>query len=286
MFEPDRTSQDRSGLAASLRALRKSAGLSGERLAKRIHMSQARISRIETGRTLPSITEVERILKALEVPKQEAEELLSLAKLANIDFLSRRKNRRIGMAHRQREIAALMEQSNHLRFVLPTALSGLLQTSEYVRSNVHDPMIRASEDEKPKLIGAKLARQEILDRADKHFSFLLTEAAVRRFGTSAADMAVQVDKLVAVSVKPSVELEVIPLDIQMAKAPLNIFTIYDDSLVTVETEAGLMALRDPLDVQEHLELFEYYRRKALTGEECRKFLRGIAGEFRRRARGC
>lgn len=42
-------------------------------------------------------------------------------------------------------------------------------------------------------------------------------------------------------------------------------------------------MRDPVDVREHLELFEYFRRNALRGEECREFLRAIAAEFRSRA---
>lgn len=283
MFEPAAAGQDRRGLAQSLRALRRDSGLSGERLAKRTHMSQAKISRIETGRVLPSITEVERILKALEVPPDEAAALLALAKIANIDFVTRRKSRRLGVAHRQRELAALIEQSSHVRFVLPTMLTGLLQTTEYVQSNVHNPMLRISDDQKPVLIAAKGARQEILHRADKHFSFLLTEAAVRCQIVPPAAMAVQVDHLVEVSMMPSVDLEVIPLDVQSSKLPINTFTIYDERLVTVETDTVLMALRDPVDVREHLELFEYYRGNALTGEECREFLRSIAADFRDRA---
>lgn len=196
-----------------MRALRKGSGLSGERLAKRAHMSQAKISRIETGRILPSIVEVERILKALEVQGDSAAELLNLTKIANTDFLSRRKMRRLGSSHRQREIVALMEQSSHIKFVLPTALSGLLQTPEYIRSDVYSPVSRSSADQKPALIAAKLARQEILSRADKHFDFLLTEAAVRRYATAPAEMADQVDHLISLSVLSTVDLEVIPLNL-------------------------------------------------------------------------
>jgi transcriptional regulator with XRE-family HTH domain len=285
MFEPDAAGQDRKGLAESLRALRRDSGLSGERLANRAHMSQSKISRIESGRVLPSITEVERILTALKVPTNQAAELLALAKIANTDFLSRRKMRRLGATYRQREIAALMDQSSHIRFVLPTALPGLLQTPEYVRSNVSDPMSRVSDDQKPVLLAAKLASREALQRPDKRFSFLLTEAAVRRRVASSADMAEQVEHLVSASSMATVDLEVIPLDAEAAKWPINIFIIYDERLVIVETEAGSMALRDPVDVREHLELFEYYRRNALAGEECREFLRVIAADFRNRARG-
>jgi transcriptional regulator with XRE-family HTH domain len=53
MLDPDRQQQERSDLAETLRALRKAAGLSGERLAARCAMSQSKISRIEQGKVLP-----------------------------------------------------------------------------------------------------------------------------------------------------------------------------------------------------------------------------------------
>jgi transcriptional regulator with XRE-family HTH domain len=51
-------------------------------------MSQTKISRIETGRTLPTVLDVERILKALAVPDEVADELLRLARRANVDYAS------------------------------------------------------------------------------------------------------------------------------------------------------------------------------------------------------
>ncbi|MGC9537143.1 helix-turn-helix domain-containing protein [Streptomyces sp. UG1] len=79
-IEPESQGRDRKDLAETLRSLRHASGLSGERLALRCNMSQTKISRIETGRTLPSVIDVERILKALAVPDEVADELLSLAR--------------------------------------------------------------------------------------------------------------------------------------------------------------------------------------------------------------
>jgi transcriptional regulator with XRE-family HTH domain len=70
MLEPDRHPDDLRALAESLRALRKAAKLSGERLAARCAMSQTKISRIETGRIIPTPEDVERILAALSAPAE------------------------------------------------------------------------------------------------------------------------------------------------------------------------------------------------------------------------
>lgn len=77
MLEPEHQGRQRKDLAEALRKLREASGLSGERLAVRCSMSQAKISRIETGKILPTVIDVERVLAALEVPEEMARELLS-----------------------------------------------------------------------------------------------------------------------------------------------------------------------------------------------------------------
>ncbi|MFE0019541.1 helix-turn-helix domain-containing protein [Amycolatopsis sp. NPDC059021] len=281
MFEPDDLIEGQLGLGEALRMLRKAQNLAGDRLALRAHMSQSKISRIETGKILPSVLDVERIVHALGVAPEESARLLQLARAANTDFESRRRSRQRGSAWRQQDFSALMSQAKQVRYVLPTMLAGLLQIREYVRSDVFHPLSRGSESELNVLVEAKLARQSVLDDPAKEFRFLLTEAAVRCRVADAATMAAQVEHLVNLSRRGNVELMVIPLAAQFANVPINIFAVYDERLVTVEMEAGTLALRDPADVAEHLELFAHFRRHALEGDACRAFLHGIADEFRR-----
>jgi transcriptional regulator with XRE-family HTH domain len=85
-IEPETQARERKDLAEALRGLRRASNLSGERLALRCNMSQTKISRIETGRALPTVIDVERILKALAVPDEVADELLALARRANVDY--------------------------------------------------------------------------------------------------------------------------------------------------------------------------------------------------------
>lgn len=61
-FEPEQLGQSSQELAATLRKLRKQAGLSGDRLAARCNMSQSKVSRIENGKVRPSLVDIERIL--------------------------------------------------------------------------------------------------------------------------------------------------------------------------------------------------------------------------------
>lgn len=94
-----------------------------------------------------------------------------------------------------------------------------------------------------------------------------------------ADIA-QIERLVAVSRVPSVDLRIIPLGTYLARGPLNTFTIYDEQLVTVETFTGRLVFQDPNDVAEHLELFSGYQEVSLQGDEAR----GLLGEWAARYR--
>jgi hypothetical protein len=156
----------------------------------------------------------------------------------------------------------------------------MLQTREYIESNVYSPLSKYGDDEKTRLVEAKFARRELLHLPGKVFTFLFTEAAVRNRLLPPAGMADQVDHLIAASSLPSVRMEVLPLSATLTRLPLNIFMVYDERLVLVETHGGVILLRDPQDVAEHLEMFEYFQQVTLKGDECRDFLRGIADEFR------
>ncbi|MEV6974359.1 helix-turn-helix transcriptional regulator [Kitasatospora sp. NPDC093806] len=67
VFAPEQVDRSKADLAWLLRDLRKRAGLSGDRLARRCGLSQSTISKIETGRRTPRLTEVESVLRALGV---------------------------------------------------------------------------------------------------------------------------------------------------------------------------------------------------------------------------
>jgi hypothetical protein len=79
--------------------------------------------------------------------------------------------------------------------------------------------------------------------------------------------------------RANVEIAVIPLIAEVRKAPLNTFVVYDDRLVLTENFSGDVVLRDPKDVMHHLELFEYFYGRALTGERAKALLLSVRDEF-------
>ncbi|MFI6152931.1 helix-turn-helix domain-containing protein [Kitasatospora sp. NPDC051170] len=274
-LRPEQLDQSKQELAATLKELRKRAGLSGVRLAARCNMSQSKISRIENGKSPVSLVDVEQILRSLEAPAEVLTRVTELARLANTDWQSLRALRRKGLQHKQQELAGLESSSTEFRFFLLSMITGLLSTPEYIKAS-----LAHLDGDQSRLIARKLSRQEVLYDASKRFIFLLSEMAVRWPLIPAPAMAMQLDRLISVSRLPNVRLGVIPLGGLMPVAPMDTFTIYDASLVTIETTSGVLALRDSKDVAMHLEAFATMERYALFDEEARSLLLRWSDDFR------
>ncbi|MBF9069847.1 helix-turn-helix domain-containing protein [Streptacidiphilus fuscans] len=274
-LDPDQLGQSKADLAETLRTLRRRAGLSGVRLAQRCNMSQSKISKIETGKTVPTLVDVERILRALDAPAGLIAEVGALTRIANTEWQDFRSMRRKGLEKKQSELADLERMSAEFRFFLPTIITSLLSTPEYIRATLANVPGDHSQ-----AISRKLDRQSVLYDASKRFTFLLTEQAVRWPLLPRPAMAMQIDRLVSVSRLPSVRLGVLPLAGHVPLTPLNVFTVYDRSLATVETSTGVMVLKDARDVESYLAEFSSYEAHALWGDAARIRLEEWAQLFR------
>lgn len=275
MLEPDELGQHKDDLAATLRQLRKQAKLTGERLAARCAMSQSKISKIETGKLIPSVVDVERILRAIDAPSDLVAEVTALARLANTEFQDVRALLRKGLEKRQHELAALEATSADFRFFLPSMITALLSTPEYIRASLaHVP------GDPSKAVARKLERQAVLYDEAKRFRFILTESAVRWPLLPPPLMALQLDRLVSLSCLPNLRLGIIPVASSPARGPMNTFTIYDERLVTAETFTGAVVMRDPRDVVFHARLFTLYEEAAIFGDQARAQLIEWAAGFR------
>jgi len=252
------------------------AGLTGERLAARCAMSQSKVSKIETGKVIPSVVDVERILQALNAPPHVLSEVTALAKLANTEFLDVRSLLRKGLEKRQHELSGMEIVTTDFRFFLPAMITALISTPEYIRES-----LAHVQSDTARAVAKKLERQSVLYDTAKRFSFVLTESAVRLPLGSPAVMALQLDRLASLSHLSNIQLGIIPVTERPPRGPLNTFTVYDERLVTAETFTGAVVMRDPRDVAFHLDLFRRFEAVALFGDDARERLAEWAAAFRR-----
>jgi transcriptional regulator with XRE-family HTH domain len=263
------------GLGATLRGLRQRAGLTGARLGARCAMSQSKISKIETGKIIPSVLDVERILQALNAPPDVLAQVTELAERAHTEFQDVRSLLRKGLDKKQSELSSLEHATTDFRFFLPAMIAGLISTPEYISASLAH--IRG---DTTKAIAKKIERQAVLYDSGKAFSFVLTESAVRWPVCSPPVMARQLDRLTELSRLANIRLGIIPVAVTAQRGPLNTFTVYDDRLVTAETFSGAVIMRDPLDVALHIELFGRFAGTALFADAARERLEIWASLFR------
>nr|WP_258527659.1 DUF5753 domain-containing protein [Streptomyces sp. NBRC 110611] len=188
-----------------------------------------------------------------------------MTKLANNEWLDVWSSRRRGLEKRQNELAGFEKSSTQSRYFLPTMITGLLATPEYVRASIAD----VPDDQRRKTAANKLERQAVLYDRAKRFTFILTEQAVRWPLISPDALSVQIEHLAALTRLPNVRIGIIPIGPRVMPGSLNVFTVYDARITTVETTTEMMVFRDHRDVSAYLDEFAKHEEHALFDDAAR-----------------
>jgi transcriptional regulator with XRE-family HTH domain len=268
----------RQELGSKLLALRKRAGLSGVSLAERLHTTQSRISRIETGRSVPSLDDVRAWAEASNATQAELQELAALLQRLAVEATSWRILHRLGLTERQRQLGELEQAATAIRIFQPTMVPGLLQVADYARR----VMSQGNPSDQADIAGAvakRMERQTILYDQTKTFEFIITEGALRWRPGPPDMMRAQLDRLVSVASLPNVELGVIPLEGEAPDAylhPFVIFELADDPLVTVETYSAEIQVNDPQGVEVYRRTLNRLRTVAKWADSAMREIQTIA----------
>lgn len=274
----DDTDGIRKDLAAALLAAREATNMSGRELARRTHMSQSKVSRLERNQLVPTSVDVELILHVLKPPFDVVERITSLTRRANIEYSPDRKLRKMGWDNKQREMQTLEQGSHKMRLFLPAMLPGLIHTPAYALASISSEvaMARAPVDVVPLM----LQRQQVLRDGPGSFHFVFTEQSLRWPLVEPAAHAAQMRYLVEISHLPRVDLRAIPFTGHtIRQGPMNTFVVYDRRLVSIEVSGGEIALRDPRDIAYHLELFAFFQSIAETPDDTRTLITELAEEY-------
>ncbi|MGH3938111.1 MAG: Scr1 family TA system antitoxin-like transcriptional regulator, partial [Pseudonocardiaceae bacterium] len=150
---------DHSELAAALRELREHSGLSGIEAARRAKLSQSTVSRLETGRRVPTVTEVTALCKAYRVPTEVRAALQASAR----DLQAGTSSARIVLQRpreMQERIGRLEQSCELIRGFQPAMVIGLVQTLDYTQAMMSAAI---SGPRLEQLLQSRRDRQAILD---------------------------------------------------------------------------------------------------------------------------
>ncbi|MGI5129197.1 helix-turn-helix domain-containing protein [Pseudonocardia sp. CA-107938] len=280
-------SRRRRTLAAALVAMREATGLNQTEFGARSGMNQPKVSRLETGRQVPTLDEAMAWADAAGASPDRREDLAEQVRIALREPVEMAEYLERGAPHRQRQIGMQERSVGLMRDAQISIVPGLLQTAEYTRRQVGlSGLLR------PELGGDRTAslvawaeRKEALYDPDRRFEFVITEAALRwRPGPDDAPhvLRAQLRHLASLSTLANVRIGVIPWRTPMHSCPEHGFIIYGepgkDPEVWVHTGTKTTSTehRDPDDVAIYQRLWELLVADALFEDDARAELDRIA----------
>jgi transcriptional regulator with XRE-family HTH domain len=251
----------RKQLGHKLRLLRVRVGLTGDRMPG---FTQSKVSRLETGRTTPSLADIEAWARATNASREEVTELAGLVEQLAVATTSWRILHHLGRTQKQQDIAELERESRAIRIFQPVMVPGLLQIADYAR-RVISMSLAAPLTDVSHAVAARMERQAILYDSARQFEFLLTEPAVRWCPGPPEMMQAQLDRLTSVASLPNVKLGLIRLDAQPTVPFLHPFVIFEgeQTVITVETFTAELSISDPADIATYQRYLDELRAMAL-----------------------
>ena len=258
-------------LAAELRSLRATSGLTRETVVERTGINAATLYRIEHGRVRPQTRTLRTLLDLYSVDQEQQAELVALLRDA----------RQRGWLHAyQSELPehyttyiGFEGEAHSVWDYESLFVPGLLQTEDYARAVIRGGLPNASRDEVERRVEVRMERQALLHNENPlNLWSILDEAALRRQVGGPEVMQAQFQYLIEVSELPHVTFQVIPFDAGAHPGMPGSFILlqFGDAaipdVIYVDTMAGELFLEEVADVRRYKLVFEHLRAVAASPE--------------------
>ncbi|MFH9039033.1 helix-turn-helix domain-containing protein [Streptomyces sp. NPDC017966] len=264
-------------LGVRLRGLRTEAGLTGAVLAQRAGVGQPTVSKVETGRMVPSSDVLDRLSRALGLDDSTAREVRDL--LVAVEAAAASGPASGDEAPAGAVLDEAVRSARLVRSFQCVVLPALLQSAEYAR-HVFESVPNSTPEAVGRAVAARVERQSVLYEPGRESVFVLTEAVLRTWPGTPALMLAQLDRLLAVESLSTVRLGVIPWRRPVPLLPRHGFTLCDQRAVVVEAFTGERVSVDSAELAAYEEAFGRFERAAVFGDEVRELLLRVMKEFR------
>jgi transcriptional regulator with XRE-family HTH domain len=255
-------------VGAALADLRRRRGLTGRKLGALVGMSQAKISKIESGATTPKSSDVMALARALDAPAALIRQLIDWAE-AEQDRFGLWRDVGIVAARGQQEVAALERDATEIRGLNVTVPSGLLHTASYAGALLAEytrPLL--GEDQGPESaqvladVTERVRRQEILADSSKLFLFLMAETALLNQVATAAIMLGQVERIREAARQDNVIVRILPFATRLAYPPMHDFELLDERAAIIDTMTTTIVTRENSELRVYGRVYESLYRQA------------------------
>jgi transcriptional regulator with XRE-family HTH domain len=255
-------------LGALLRALRNENGLTVEQVAERLMCSPSKVSRMETGRGIATPRDIRDLCDLYDVTDEaERDRMMRLA----------HESKQQGWWHSHDldfgTYVGLEEAALATRYYHSTIIPGVLQTPDYARA-VHEAVIPKLLPERiDELVGVRMTRQRRLNQDNPpRFTAVLDEAALHRVVGGRRVMAAQLSKVLEMSARPNITIQVLPYGLGAHPAMESNFIIIElpspaSDVVFVEGLIGSVYLDREYDLDRYHAVFQQLQAIALSPKD-------------------
>lgn len=269
-------------LGAELRRLRGKTGLHLDQVAAQLGCSTSKISRLETGKGIPKVHDVRRLMQIYGVVSETERDML-LRLVRDGRELGWWEEYTDGIAPERfvfdaaARYPALESEAVVVRSFDMVMLHGLLQTEAYARAVMSALMPQHPADSIDQLVELRLRRQEALTRGSRplRLAVVVDEMLLLRPVGGAGVMAEQLRALLDVGRLPNVDLRVLPLGEGIHRVHMGHFVVleFDDAdvsdVVYIEGHAGESYLESEADVTMYKNAFAEVAGRALPPDAAR-----------------
>ncbi len=256
-------------LGVELRRHREAAGVTIDMVAERMGCSTSKVSRIETGHSTASPTDVQNILDIYGVGDAVKAELVQIAREARIKGWWHPYSTVLTGAYVGLEAAARVVRTYEQQVV-----PGLLQSEEYAIAMIRAARLGDSAQEIEQRVRVRMARQSLLTSDDPiDLRVVLDEAVLSRPVGGPAVMLDQLNRLIEAARLPNVTLQILPFVVGAHAGMDGTFAILefeeerDADVVFTENATGGLFLEKSEELIKYTSIFEAIRSTALPPEE-------------------
>lgn len=269
----------RIALGDKLALLRRSAGLSGRKLAAQAGWQASKVSRIENARQSVTDLDIETWCRVAGASAEDEARLRGQLRTIRAD--EARWARRLGVGHQvlREETDSLEQRCTRIRTFDIALIPGLVQTAEYARA-VFTALagVRRSQPDTDAAVAARMQRQHVLYDPAKTIELLISEMALRSLVGTAAIQLAQLDRLLALMGLPALRIGIVAANTALPVPLLHGFAILDDQVITETWHGG-----ESTDIADDAALYgrvlDALWSVAATGEQARRIVRRVIDEL-------
>lgn len=277
-------------IALEMKRLREAAGQDRAAAAERIGKATTVIAHIETARNLPAPADLELLLTFYGVPDR-VPTFLDMVKNAKRgkDWWIKFPDALTVAPESFSVYLGLETGAARISNVELNVVPGLFQTREYALEIMREGGHRRSDDEIATMVDLRMARQEILNRAEDapRIWSVVDEGALRRQVGGPAIMREQLKHLARLAERPNIEIQVLPFSAGAHPAVDGAFWVLDfppefigdPGVVYVENRRQGLYYESPDALRDFRTVFEYMQAKAENPSRSREYFLELAKDI-------